>query len=111
MHPKASICTGRLVQGNRTSLLHLCITLFVKESASSVDCSTFQPNPAEAIWTASNFAFYESDVFGTIGDRRDVDALIHFMSMHRDLYIDQVNVLEIAEHDTRREIKNQGLTP
>ncbi|KAF8221565.1 hypothetical protein L208DRAFT_1462363 [Tricholoma matsutake] len=73
------------------------------------DCSSLLLAPAQTIWAALTFAFYDSDVLGTIGDPYNVDTLIRFMSKHRDLYIivDQVNVLETADAGrSRKEMLN-----
>jgi len=63
------------------------------------DCSTFLLWPEEVMWKALEFAFYDSNILETIGDRGDVNALIRLISEHEDLYIivDQVNVLLESE--------------
>jgi len=73
------------------------------------DCSTLLLAPAETMWMALNFAFYDSAVLGTIENRYDVDALIRFMSKYQDLYIivDQVNALESTGNDSRKATKDQ----
>ena len=70
------------------------------------DCSSLLLEPAQTIWAALTFAFYDSDVLGTTGDPYNIATLIRFMSKHQDLYIivDQVNVLETAD-DTGRKRK------
>jgi hypothetical protein len=75
------------------------------------DCSTLLLEPAKTMWMALNFAFYDSAVLGTIRNRYDVDTLIHFMSMHQDLYIivDQMNALESTGNDSRKAKKVQVL--
>jgi len=69
------------------------------------DCSTFLLWPEETMWTAFNFAFYDSNNLGAIRDHRDIDAMIDFMSKYEDLYIivDQVNALECEDNDNRKE--------
>jgi len=63
------------------------------------DCCTLLLWPEEVLWQALEFAFYDSDILETIGNRGDVNALIRFISEHEDLYIiiDQVNVLLESE--------------
>jgi len=76
------------------------------------DCSTLLLEPAKTMWTALNFALYDSAVLGTIGNPRDVEELIELMSGHSDLYIivDQVNALDIvADNDSRKAKKVQAL--
>jgi hypothetical protein len=74
------------------------------------DCSTLLLEPAQTIWAALTFAFYDSAVLGTIGDPHNIDTLIRFMSKHRDLYIivDQVNALETVDNTghNRKEVLN-----
>ena len=75
------------------------------------DCSTLLLDPAKTMWTALNFALYDSAVLGTIGNPRDVEELIELMSGHSDLYIivDQVNALDIvADNDSRKAKKVQA---
>ncbi|KAM6502225.1 hypothetical protein JOM56_002202 [Amanita muscaria] len=74
------------------------------------DCSVLYLDPAQVIWTALNFAFYDSAVLGTI-DRHSVDAMIHFMSKHQDLYVivDQVNALETTGIDDNMKAQARAL--
>jgi hypothetical protein len=67
------------------------------------DCSNLCLGPAEQIWKALKFAFYDSAALGSTGDSYDVDAFIHLISQRQDLYIivNQTNALEIAEDDSR----------
>jgi len=53
---------------------------------------------------ALNFAFYDTNILGAIGDRHNVNAMIDFMSEYEDLYIivDQVNALESKKNDHRK---------
>jgi hypothetical protein len=75
------------------------------------DCSSLLLEPAQAIWAALTFAFYDSPVLGTIGDPHDVDALIRLVTNDRDIYIivDQVNTLEATGDGSRKERKAQVL--
>jgi len=75
------------------------------------DCSSLLLEPAETIWAALSFAFYDLPVLGTIGDLHNVDALIRLVAYDRDVYIivDQVNALEATENDSCKEEKVQAL--
>jgi hypothetical protein len=75
------------------------------------DCSSLLLGPAETMWAAYNFAFYDSPVLGTIEDPDNVDALIRLVANDRDVYIivDQVNTLDLEAKgdDLRKERKAQ----
>jgi hypothetical protein len=47
------------------------------------DCTSLLLEPAQTIWAALNFAFYDSAVLGTIRDTHNVGTLIRFMSKHQ----------------------------
>ena len=73
------------------------------------DCYSLLLDPLQTMRDACHFAYYDSPVLGTIGHPDDVDALIRFLALDRDVYIivDQVNALEFIENDRRKEKKVQ----
>ena len=75
------------------------------------DCSILLLEPAQTIWAALTFAFYDSPILGTMGDPHDVDALIRSVTNDRDIYIivDQMNTLEPTGDDSLKERKAQAL--
>ncbi|KAF8804045.1 hypothetical protein BYT27DRAFT_7259493 [Phlegmacium glaucopus] len=75
------------------------------------DCSSLFLEPAGTMWGAYHFAFYDLPVLRTLGDPLNVDALIRLVANDQNVYIivDQVNTLEVAGDDSRKERKDQAL--
>lgn len=73
------------------------------------DCYRLLEDPAQVIWHALLFAFYDTTDLDTIRNCNDVDALIAFMSQQRYLYVvvDQMNALELSANDERAAKKSQ----
>ena len=74
------------------------------------DCSALLMEPAITIWRALHFAFYDLPALKLV-DPCNIDAMIHFMSKNRDVYImvDQVNALETSENDSSHTEKGLAL--